>query len=170
MHPTTWKTSGHDDAFSDPLIDNRDSKKRYRADVLVEDQMAKWQDKIDKEVEKAAKRFGDTFDKDKFMPTNAGLLEYNEALNRFKDYNLSDPTKSNTMYNILVNGNKLLGANVLRGIYEFPISGNGTDYSYHPISKRTDPILQIEYLNKEYLWALYQEDFKLEIISRKNLA
>ena len=34
MHPTIWKASGHVDAFNDPLIDNRDSKKRYRADAL----------------------------------------------------------------------------------------------------------------------------------------
>ena len=37
MHPNTWKASGHIDAFNDPLIDNKDSKKRYRADVLIED-------------------------------------------------------------------------------------------------------------------------------------
>jgi len=80
MHPTTWKASGHIDAFSDPLIDNRDSKKRYRADVLVEDQMAKWQDKIDKEVEKAAKRFGETFDKEQFLATNGRVLEYKEKI------------------------------------------------------------------------------------------
>jgi len=49
MHPTTWKASGHVDAFSDPLIDNKDSKKRYRADTLVEDYMAKQQAKIDQE-------------------------------------------------------------------------------------------------------------------------
>lgn len=41
MHPTTWKASGHIDAFNDPLIDNKDSKKRYRADVLIEDHVAK---------------------------------------------------------------------------------------------------------------------------------
>lgn len=82
MHPTTWKASGHVDAFSDPLIDNRDSKKRYRADVLVEDQMAKWQDKIDKEVEKASKRFGDTFDKNQFVATNARVLEYQEKIDK----------------------------------------------------------------------------------------
>ena len=41
MHPTTWKASGHVDAFNDPLIDNKDSKKRYRADVLIEDHVAK---------------------------------------------------------------------------------------------------------------------------------
>ena len=44
MHPTIWKASGHVDAFNDPLIDNRDSKKRYRADVLIEEQMAKYED------------------------------------------------------------------------------------------------------------------------------
>lgn len=53
MHPTVWKASGHVDAFNDPLIDNKDSKKRYRADVLIEDLMAKYDAKVDKEVEKA---------------------------------------------------------------------------------------------------------------------
>ena len=56
MHPTVWKASGHVDAFSDPLIDNKDSKKRYRADVLVEDYMAKIEAKINKEITKARKR------------------------------------------------------------------------------------------------------------------
>jgi glycyl-tRNA synthetase len=70
MHPTIWKASGHVDAFNDPLIDNRDSKKRYRADVLIEDEIAKFDDKIEKEVAKAAKRFGDTFDAELFKTTN----------------------------------------------------------------------------------------------------
>ena len=61
MHPTTWKASGHVDAFNDPLIDNKDSKKRYRADVLVEDYISKIESKIKKEVEKASKRFKETF-------------------------------------------------------------------------------------------------------------
>lgn len=75
MHPTIWKASGHVDAFNDPLIDNKDSKKRYRADVLIEDQMAKYEEKINKEVEKAAKRFGDSFDEVKFRETNPRVLE-----------------------------------------------------------------------------------------------
>ena len=54
MHPTIWKASGHVDAFNDPLIDNRDSKKRYRADVLIEDQIAKYEEKMQKEVDKPA--------------------------------------------------------------------------------------------------------------------
>ena len=36
MHPTIWKASGHVDNFSDPMIDNKDSKKRYRVDHLIE--------------------------------------------------------------------------------------------------------------------------------------
>lgn len=75
MHPTIWKASGHVDAFNDPLIDNKDSKKRYRADVLIEDHLAKFDDKIDKEVEKAAKRFGEAFDEAMFRQTNPRVLE-----------------------------------------------------------------------------------------------
>ena len=75
MHPRIWKASGHVDAFNDPLIDNRDSKKRYRADVLIEDHIAKIEDKIEKECAKAAKRFGDAFDRQQFVSTNARVLE-----------------------------------------------------------------------------------------------
>ena len=75
MHPTIWKASGHVDAFNDPLIDNKDSKKRYRADVLIEDQLAKLDDKINKEVAKAAKRFGESFDEAQFRATNPRVLD-----------------------------------------------------------------------------------------------
>ena len=78
MHPTTWKASGHVDAFNDPLIDNKDSKKRYRADVLVEDYVAKLDDKIEKEIAKAQKRFGDAFDREQFVTTNPRVLEYKQ--------------------------------------------------------------------------------------------
>lgn len=74
MHPTIWKASGHVDAFNDPLIDNKDSKKRYRADVLIEEHMAKIEDKINKEIEKARQRFGDAFDEKKFRETNSRVL------------------------------------------------------------------------------------------------
>ena len=76
MHPTIWKASGHVDAFNDPLLDNKDSKKRYRADVLIEDQLAKYDDKISKEVEKAAKKFGETFDAELYKTTNPRVVEY----------------------------------------------------------------------------------------------
>ena len=76
MHPTIWKASGHVDAFNDPLIDNKDSKKRYRADVLIEDQLAKMDETIEKEVEKAAKRFGESFDEALFRQTNPRVQEH----------------------------------------------------------------------------------------------
>ncbi len=84
MHPTTWKASGHVDAFNDPLIDNKDSKKRYRADVLIEEAVAKIEDKINKEVEKAAKRF-ENFDAAMFKSTNARALEYQKKIDEINE-------------------------------------------------------------------------------------
>lgn len=84
MHPTTWKASGHIDAFNDPLIDNKDSKKRYRADVLIEDHLEKLLKKIEKEVLKAKKRFKDNFDKSKFISTHPRVLKLNKQLTETK--------------------------------------------------------------------------------------
>ncbi len=80
MHPTVWKASGHVDAFNDPLIDNKDSKKRYRADVLIEDHVAKLEEKINKEVQKAARRFGDSFDEKMFRETNPRVVANREKI------------------------------------------------------------------------------------------
>ena len=85
MHPTTWKASGHVDAFNDPLIDNRDSKKRYRADQLIEEALEKIQDKIQKETGKASKRFGKNFDERKFLETNPRVLEYRKKYDALHD-------------------------------------------------------------------------------------
>jgi glycyl-tRNA synthetase len=86
MHPTTWKASGHVDAFNDPLIDNKDSKRRYRADVLIEDYAEKLNQKAEKEIEKASIRFGAAFNREEFVATNARVVEYlskkNEILAR----------------------------------------------------------------------------------------
>ena len=76
MHPTTWKASGHIDAFNDPLIDNKDSKKRYRADVLIEDYCEKLNTKAQKEIAKAKKRFGDSFNEEEFVTTNPRVVKY----------------------------------------------------------------------------------------------
>ncbi|MFZ4435438.1 MAG: glycine--tRNA ligase [Flavobacterium psychrophilum] len=76
MHPTTWKASGHVDAFNDPLIDNKDSKKRYRADVLIEDFAEKLNLKAKKEIEKARERFGESFDEEQYKTTNPRVMEY----------------------------------------------------------------------------------------------
>ena len=82
MHPTTWKASGHIDAFNDPLIDNKDSKKRYRADVLIEDYAEKLNQKAQKEIDKAKKRFGDAFNEEEFVTTNARVIRYREEQDR----------------------------------------------------------------------------------------
>lgn len=74
MHPETWNASGHTSAFNDPLIDNKDSKKRYRADDLIEEYIQKYQSKIDKEVAKVKKKFGDAFDEKQFLETNPNVL------------------------------------------------------------------------------------------------
>ncbi len=89
MHPTTWKASGHVDAFNDPLIDNKDSKKRYRADVLIEDHVEKYRVKIEKDVQKGIKRFGEGFDEAQFRATNPNVLrnqvKIDEIEGRFKE-------------------------------------------------------------------------------------
>ena len=85
MHPTTWKASGHVDAFNDPLIDNKDSKKRYRADVLIEEHIEKIRQKIDKEVEKGFKKFGDSFDETQFRDTNPNVLRNAQKITEIED-------------------------------------------------------------------------------------
>ena len=85
MHPTTWKASGHVDAFNDPLIDNKDSKKRYRADVLLEEHIEKIRQKIEKEVEKGIKKFGDSFDEAQFRATNPNVLRNAQKITEIED-------------------------------------------------------------------------------------
>ena len=60
MHPKIWKASGHVDGFNDPMIDNKDSKKRYRADQLLEDKIARYEK--DGKTDKAAKLQSDMDD------------------------------------------------------------------------------------------------------------
>jgi glycyl-tRNA synthetase len=85
MHPTIWKASGHVDAFNDPLIDNKDSKKRYRADVLIEEYIEKIRLKIEKEVEKGVKRFGDDFDENQFRATNPNVLRNKQKIDEIEE-------------------------------------------------------------------------------------
>ena len=106
MHPKTWVASGHVDAFNDPLIDNKDSKKRYRADVLIEDYIEKQQNKINKEVLKGKKKFGNKFDENEFITTNQRVLDLD---NRIKTINerMSDGFKNNNLKEIEVLINEL---------------------------------------------------------------
>ncbi len=99
MHPKTWKASGHVDAFNDPLIDNKDSKKRYRADVLIEDHIAKIEAKITKEVAKGLKRFGDDFNKEEFLKTNPNVLRNQAKIDEIND-KMRDAFNSEDLGNI----------------------------------------------------------------------
>jgi len=96
MHPKIWEASGHINAFNDPLIDNKDSKKRYRADVLLEDYIAKIEDKIEKDVAKGRKKFGDAFDEAQFRETNPNVLR-----NRKKASEVSDRMNDSLIKNDL---------------------------------------------------------------------
>ena len=84
MHPKIWEASGHVGAFNDPLIDNKDSKKRYRADVLIEDYIGKLEEKIEKDVEKGKKKFGEAFDEVQFKATNPNVLRNQKKIDDVK--------------------------------------------------------------------------------------
>jgi|TARA_B100001013_G_scaffold14809_2_gene8567 glycyl-tRNA synthetase len=99
MHPKTWIASGHVEAFNDPLIDNKDSKKRYRADVLLESYIEKQKHKIDKEVLKARKRYGDKFDENEFINTNQRVLELNTRIKSTNE-RMVDGLKKNNLKEI----------------------------------------------------------------------
>ncbi len=103
MHPKTWKASGHVDAFNDPLVDNKDSKKRYRADVLVEDYMAKIEAKIKKDVDKARKRFDD-FDEEMFRKTNGRIVARQAEIDKISNRLATAMTDGNMeeMYQIIM--------------------------------------------------------------------
>ncbi|MBN2482346.1 MAG: glycine--tRNA ligase [Bacteroidales bacterium] len=104
MHPRTWEASGHVSAFNDPLIDNKDSKKRYRADQLIEEFLQKTEDKIQKEVEKATGKFGAGFDENIFRTTNPRVIEqqnkYDEIRKRYLKALADDDLKE--FYRIIV--------------------------------------------------------------------
>ena len=131
MHPTTWKASGHIDAFNDPLIDNKDSKKRYRADVLIENFTEKIKTKIQKDIDKANKKFGDSFDKAQFVSTNARIVE---RKNKIKDIN-------NRLNHFLSNNDLVSVKNLIEELdIKCPISGtaNWTDVRQFNLMFKTE--------------------------------
>ena len=131
MHPTTWKASGHIDAFNDPLIDNKDSKKRYRADVLIENFTEKIENKILKDIDKASKKFGDSFDKAQFVSANARIVE---RKNKIKDIH-------NRLNHFLSNNDLLSVKNLIEELdIKCPISGtaNWTDVRQFNLMFKTE--------------------------------
>jgi glycyl-tRNA synthetase len=76
MHPTVWKASGHVDSFNDPMIDNKDSKKRYRADTLLEDKAAQYEAEGKPEVAKALlQKMGQLLEKEDFEGVRSLIID-----------------------------------------------------------------------------------------------
>ena len=144
MHPSIWKASGHVDAFNDPMIDNKDSKKRYRADVLVEDAIDKMEEKVEKEAEKASKRFGDSFDRTMFIATNPRVLDYQKKID-----------ETNARLKEAMNNNDMVAMKQLVVDLEIadPVSGtkNWTDVRQFNLMFSTDMGSIAEDANKIYL-------------------
>lgn len=144
MHPTTWKASGHVDAFNDPMVDNKDSKKRYRADVLIEDAVERMKDKVEKEVEKASKRFGESFNREMFISTNPRVMEYTKKI-----------TEANERLNNAMANSDMAGMKQLMEDLEVadPISGtrNWTDVRQFNLMFATEMGSVAEEANKIYL-------------------
>ena len=144
MHSKTWEASGHKDAFNDPLVDNRDSKKRYRADMLIEDHISKIEDKIAKDCLKAAKRFGDSFNKEEFISTNNRVLERQKKIDDI----------SNEM-NLALNSNNLekLKKIIEENDIKCPVSGtnNWTDVRQFNLMFKTQMGATADALSDLYL-------------------
>ena len=144
MDPMTWKASGHLDAFNDPLIDNKDSKKRYRADVLIEDYLSKIKSKIDKEIKKASKRFGEKFDEKVFRKTNERVLKYSQNITEINK-KMNDCLKSNDLKGLR---NLIISLNI-----NDPVSGtsNWTDVKQFNLMFSTEIGSSSESSKKIYL-------------------
>lgn len=99
MHPTTWKASGHVDGFSDPMIDNKDSKKRYRADQLIEDKIERYEK--DGKTDKAAqlqKDMDDALNDDDLARLKAIIEEHNIVCPMSGTKNWTDVRQFNLMF------------------------------------------------------------------------
>jgi len=87
MHPKVWKASGHVDGFNDPMIDNKDSKKRYRADQLLEDKIAKY---LDDSIKEGAKQ---RIRKNPSELSTETLIDLGSMRNELKEGKFVDATK-----------------------------------------------------------------------------
>ncbi len=158
MHPKVWVASGHVAAFNDPLIDNKDSKKRYRADVLIEDYLAKLEEKINKEVEKGRKKFAEGFDEEQFRSTNPNVLriksKYDEIHSRF--VNASETNNLKELKDIIIDAEivcPISGTKNWTDVRQFnlmfstPISNTGEDDDRIYLRPETAQGIFVDYLN-----------------------
>src|SRR5690606_18303553 len=99
MHPSTWKASGHVDGFNDPMIDNKDSKKRYRADQLIEDKIARYEKdgKSDKSAQ-LRRDLDDAINRDDRTRVKSIIEEHNTICPRSGTNNCTDLRQFNLMF------------------------------------------------------------------------
>ncbi|MBR9998133.1 MAG: glycine--tRNA ligase [Cyclobacteriaceae bacterium] len=99
MHPLTWKASGHIDSFSDPMIDNKDSKKRYRADVLIEEKAAVYEQQGDLDKSKnLLKEMGQLLEKENLKGVNELIIRENIVCPVSGTANWTDVRQFNLMF------------------------------------------------------------------------
>ncbi len=167
MHPKTWQASGHLEQFNDPMIDNKDSKKRYRADNLIEDEIEKIQGKIDKEVRKASRKFGEDFDEAHFKETNPQVQKYQKKLDDLQ-----------ARFNSAMENNDLKDLGQIIQDYEIndPVSGtqNWTDVRQFNLMFSTDVGSTADdseqlYLRPETAQGIYVNFLNVQKTTRKNL-
>lgn len=99
MHPTTWKASGHVDSFSDPMIDNKDSKKRYRVDHLIEAHAEKLKNEgKENEAEDILKTMDQLLAKDDYAALKQLILDNKVTCVVSKTANWTDIRQFNLMF------------------------------------------------------------------------
>ncbi len=99
MHPKVWKASGHVDGFSDPMIDNKDSNKRYRADQLIEDKITFYEGEGEKEKAAGLQYEMDESLKSENLPRLKELIEEHKiACPVSKTANWTDVRQFNLMF------------------------------------------------------------------------
>jgi glycyl-tRNA synthetase len=100
MHPTTWKASGHVDNFNDPMIDNKDSKKRYRVDHLIESQAELLESQNRKDEAKGMLEEMDLLlSKDDFEGLKKLIIDRNIKCSQSGTANWTDVRQFNLMFN-----------------------------------------------------------------------
>ncbi len=98
MNPTVWKASGHVDSFNDPMIDNKDSKKRYRADVLLEDKAATYEEADPEKAQEILNRLGKYLEDEDLKAVYALIMEEEIVCPISKTSNWTDVRQFNLMF------------------------------------------------------------------------
>lgn len=97
MHPTTWKASGHVDNFSDPMIDNKDSKKRYRVDHLIEE-FVESKEAIGKDAKNILAKMDELLAADDYAALKKLIVENNIKCSVSSTCNWTDIRQFNLMF------------------------------------------------------------------------